>query len=140
KWVGQPTQHTPTPTDCHPTHQHTKKMGATAQPKTDKNHHHTKIIAAVTYSPTTTKLQYHQHDWPSLPGSERLTGRFPTPITTAQPTTPPHPTQQSGGSGPRTAQRTRTPQCKQPTTPPGSGPCHQQAHKKTLTHTPTHKG
>src|SRR5699024_1114631 len=35
---------------------------------------------------------------------------------------PPHPTQQSGGSGPRTAQRTRTPkQCMQPTTPHTAG-------------------
>src|SRR5699024_11604138 len=59
----------------------------------------------------------------------------PTPLPytqlfrSAKPTRPPHPTQQSGGSGPRTAQRTRTPQCKQPTTP------HQGADHATNEHT-----
>src|SRR5699024_11612199 len=37
KWVEQPTQPTPTPTSCHPTHQHTKKVGAPAQSKSDEN-------------------------------------------------------------------------------------------------------
>src|SRR5699024_9799307 len=48
---------------------------------------------------------------------------------TTTPNTPHNKAEPSGGSGPRTAQRTRTPQCKQPTTP------HQGAAHATNEHT-----
>ena len=51
---------------------------------------------------------------------------------------PPHPTHQSGGSSPRTAQRTRTPQTMQPPHTKGVLPPTSTPH--TLTHTPTQKG
>ena len=68
------------------------------------------IIAAVTYSPTTTKLQYHQHDMGLATGIGTVNRAFPHHYhhrkTIRQ---PPH--TNVCGSGPRTVQRTRTPSC-----------------------------
>src|SRR5699024_361339 len=49
---------------------------------------------------------------------------------------PPHPTHQSGGSSPRTAQRTRTPQTMQPPHTKGVLPPTSTPHTLTRTHQP----
>src|SRR5699024_7554563 len=49
---------------------------------------------------------------------------------------PPHPTHQSGGSSPRTAQRTRTPQTTQPPHTKGVLPPTSTPHTLTRTHQP----
>src|SRR5699024_8492598 len=40
------------------------------------------FMSAVTYSPTPSRVQYHQRGQAELPGSEWLTGRFPAAIST----------------------------------------------------------
>lgn len=50
-----------------------QKVGA--PPK--KEYPHQKRIAAVTYSPTTTKLQYHQHDMGLATGIGTVNRAFP---------------------------------------------------------------
>src|SRR5699024_4984929 len=57
---------------------------------------------------------------------------------TTTPNTPHNKAEPSGGSGPRTAQRTRTPQCKQPTTPhQGAAHATNEHTKLSRTHQPT---
>jgi hypothetical protein len=133
--------HTFWPITRHPTHQHTKKVGPLP------NRSQTRTPPHKNYCGSHLLSHNHQVAVPSArmglaTGIGTVNRAFPHHYhhrKTNQTTTTRQ--QRANGSGPRTAQRTRTPQCKQPTTPhQGAAHATNEHTKKTLTHTPTHKG